>query len=76
MQITGSEVDSMMISTDKWRMNQQELASLRAANARLVTEKSVLLECIKFGRDAAKSAVGNLIAFDAKVKHLFDNVIK
>lgn len=71
-----SEADTMMITTDRWKMTQEQLVQLRAANARLVAEKNFLLDLLRFGRDAAKSAVGNLVAFDAKVKKLFDNMVK
>lgn len=62
----------MVIDTGKWLQSEQERQQLRLANARLVEEKNQLLEYIKFGRDAMKSAFGNLVAWDAKVKHLFD----
>ena len=34
-----------------------------------------LQQLLSFGRDAAKSAAGNLIAFDDRIKRLFDEVI-
>ena len=71
-----SEADTMLITTDRWKMSQQELASLRAANARLVMQNSKLTEYVNFGRDAMKSAMGNLVAWDTKVKQYIENMVK
>lgn len=71
-----SEAETMLVDTGKWRMTLDENASLRAANARLKQEKDYYRELLSFARATTKSAIGNLIAFDAKVKHIFENVVK
>lgn len=74
MQTESEASQQMVIDTDRWLLSEQERQQLRLANARLVAEKNQLLEYIKFGRDAMKSAVGNLVVWDAKVKRLFDKL--
>ncbi len=37
-----SEADTMVITTSRWHMTQEQLAQLRAANARLVTDKNII----------------------------------
>ena len=70
-----SEADSMMISTDKWLLSEQERASLRAANARLVVEKNALYAMAERWQSILGAARGNISKAEKEVRDFLNGML-
>ena len=70
-----SEAADMMISTDRYRLSQQELASLRAANARLVEEKNALYAMAERWQSILGAARGNISKAEKEVRDFLNGMV-
>ena len=69
-----SEAD-LLITTDRWKMTQSELLSLRAANARLVHQKGSLMDLLNRWQGALSAARGNVARAEKEIQEYIKNML-
>ena len=70
-----SEANSMMVSTDKWLLSQEERAALKAANRRLVEEKNSLLGMLNRWQGIIGTARGNVAKAEKEMQEFLRSVL-
>ena len=70
-----SEADTMMITTDRWKLSEEERRQLRLANARLVAEKNAFYAMLDRWQGVLGAARGNISKAEKEVRDFLNGMM-